>query len=195
MSVPFHQATFLTSAASLAQMPEDRGCEVAFIGRSNAGKSSAINAIAGVNGLARTSKTPGRTQLMNCFALNETRRLVDLPGYGFAKAPMAERERWRRFINDYLSSRECLKGLVLLMDVRHPLKDSDQAMIDWSVDCQVPLLVLLTKSDKLKRGALLETERQVKHACQEGNVSVQLFSALKHLGVEDARNRLQAWLT
>ncbi len=191
----FNQASFLISAAKLTQLPEDAGKEVAFVGRSNSGKSSAINAITSIKGLARTSKTPGRTQLMNCFALDDHSRLVDLPGYGFAKVPQSERERWRHFINDYLAHRVCLSGLVLLMDVRHPLKDSDQAMIDWAVAYNVPLLLLLTKADKLKRGALKEAERSVKAACPQDNISVLLFSALQGVGIEEARDKLRDWLS
>ncbi len=191
---PFNKATFVTSAAAIDQLPEDHGKEIAFIGRSNAGKSSAINAITGIKGLAKTSKTPGRTQLMNCFSLDETRRLIDLPGYGFAKVPTAVKAKWSNFINDYLSERACLSGLVLLMDIRHPLKPLDQQMLDWAQTYEVPVLLLLTKADKLKRGALMDTERKVKSVLENLNVDIVSFSVTQTLGVEKARKILQAWI-
>ena len=191
--VDFHQARFQTSAASLSQMPADEGVEVAFIGRSNAGKSSAINAITGIGKLARTSKTPGRTQLMNCFELDAHKRLVDLPGYGFAKVPQAVKVRWHHFINDYLSDRACLRGLVLLMDIRHPLKDSDQQMLDWTHCYDIPVLVLLTKADKLKRGAMAAAVLSVKKTLDSPLIQVQPFSALNKTGVEQARAKLLQW--
>ena len=194
MAVILNQAKFQTSAAALSQMPPDQGVEVAFIGRSNSGKSSAINAITGVKKLARTSKTPGRTQLMNCFDLGSDRRLIDLPGYGFAKVPQKVRSRWHSFINDYLAERDCLQGLVVLMDVRHPLKDSDQDMLAWASRYEIPVLALLTKADKLKRGALLAVEAKVRQQIASDLVSVQVFSAVSGVGLEGSRAVLTQWL-
>ena len=145
-------ADFLTSAARVSQCPQDQGWEVAFAGRSNAGKSSAINCLTGNRKLARTSRTPGRTQLINFFALDPERRLVDLPGYGYAKVPQAVKAAWNRQLEAYLSERRSLRGLVLLSDARHPLKEFDQMLLNWAASCDMPIHVLLTKADKLKRG-------------------------------------------
>lgn len=192
--VVWNCASFLTSAAKFDQLPKDQGKEIAFIGRSNAGKSSAINTLTGIKGLAKTSKTPGRTQLMNCFSLSETLRLVDLPGYGFAKVPQAVKKRWHDFINDYLSRRECLCGLVLLSDSRHPIKPSDQTMLDWAHKYQIPVLVLLTKSDKLTRSVFVQTKKQVEHALQHyDHTEVMMFSSLNKTGLQEAREVLLNW--
>ncbi len=191
----YQQAKYLNSAAELKQLPKDTGMEVAFIGRSNAGKSSALNTITGIKGLARTSQTPGRTQMINLFSLDADRRLVDLPGYGYAKAPRVLREKWLQNTNEYLKVRECLKGLVVLMDIRHPLKDSDQQLITWAVDCQLPLHVLLTKSDKLKSGARMRTLREVKTYLEQFGdmVTIQLFSSLDRNGLDEAQEKLDEW--
>lgn len=190
----WNQASFLTSAACFEQLPDDQGAEVAFIGRSNAGKSSAINTLVGIRGLAKTSKTPGRTQLMNCFSLGEHKRLVDLPGYGFAKVPVRVKKAWHAFINDYLANRQCLKALVLLMDSRHPLKPQDQEMLDWAHTYEIPVLVLLTKSDKLTRSALSQTKHQVMHALQHyPSVRLVMFSSLNKMGLHEAREVLAGW--
>jgi len=191
----FSQVRFSTSAPSLDQCPGDSVSEVAFAGRSNAGKSSAINALCGQSGLARTSKTPGRTQLINFFITTPGRYLVDLPGYGFAKVPLQVKQRWQLGLENYLRRRQSLSGLVLLSDSRHPLKDFDRMMIDWAQDCGLPLHLLLTKADKLKRGAaqnvLLKVNREMS---AYSSVSTQLFSALKHQGIDQARNQVSAWL-
>ena len=191
-------ARFLTSAPTLARCPDDRGAEVAFAGRSNAGKSSAINALTRQKALARTSKTPGRTQLINFFALGEDleRRLVDLPGYGFAKVPEKVKLEWQRHLSDYLQRRASLKGLVLVMDVRHPLSEFDQTMLGWADDQSMPVHILLTKADKLKRGAAASALQQVRSRLREWEdlVTVQLFSALKGQGIEELETRLDAWL-
>lgn len=191
----YQQAKYLNSVAELKQLPKDEGVEVAFIGRSNAGKSSALNTITGIKGLARTSQTPGRTQMINLFSLDADRRLVDLPGYGYAKAPRVLREKWLQNTNEYLKMRECLKGLVVLMDIRHPLKDSDQQLITWAVDCQLSLHVLLTKSDKLKSGARMRTLREVKSYLEQfgDRVTVQLFSSLDRNGLDEAQEKLDEW--
>ena len=192
----FNQAQFVVSAANLKACPLDSLAEVAFAGRSNAGKSSAINTITGQNRLARISKTPGRTQLINFFALNEGRHLVDLPGYGFAKVPLKVKDKWQRELEQYLRQRDALVGLILLSDIRHPRKEFDRMMIDWAVQSDLPLHILLTKSDKLKRGAAQNTLLSVqKELAALDNGSVQLFSSLKNVGVDEARAKLSDWLS
>ena len=193
----YQAAEFLTSASRLSQCPADVGWEVAFAGRSNAGKSSAINTLTDNRKLARTSKTPGRTQLINFFSLSEEQRLVDLPGYGFAKVPEAVKREWTRQLEHYLQERRCLRGLILLMDVRRPLLDFDRMMLDWAVAAGMPVHVLLTKADKLKKGPAKSTLLQVRSelADRADMVSVQLFSALKKSGLGDLRKVLNAWLT
>ena len=177
------------------QAPPDAGYEVAFAGRSNAGKSSALNALTQRKSLARTSKTPGRTQHLVFFELDGERRLVDLPGYGFAKVPEKVRRHWGLAMETYLSGRESLRGLVLMMDVRHPLTDFDKQMLQWCQHAGMPVHILLTKADKLKRGPAMSTLLKVqKTLAEQHNVSVQLFSALKHTGVEQARAVLDSWL-
>jgi GTP-binding protein len=192
----YNQATFLISAAELKQLPRDIGKEVAFIGRSNAGKSSAINTITGIKNLARASKTPGRTQLINLFALDDKNRLVDLPGYGYAKAPATVSERWIEKVNQYLKTRKCLRGLILVMDIRHPLKEQDQHLIKWCAKCKLPIHILLTKADKLKRGPALNTLQQVQKALKKYGklVSIQLFSSLDKTGLDEAYQKLDEWL-
>ena len=192
----FRQARFLTSAAKLSQCPPDEGYEVAFAGRSNAGKSSAINTLCDHNGLAKTSKTPGRTQLINFFELDEERRLVDLPGYGYAKVSVSIKKDWQGNLAQYLEKRRCLKGLVLMMDVRHPLKDFDLQMLDWAGQIDLPVHVLLTKADKLKRGPASASLQKVRKILKEmdGDFSVQLFSSLKKSGVSEAHQKLNQWL-
>lgn len=191
----FTQATFETSAAKLGACPTSSIAEVAFAGRSNAGKSSAINAITQQARLARTSKTPGRTQLINFFSLDEGRYLVDLPGYGYAKVPLAVKDKWQIELEKYLRGREPLRGLILLSDVRHPLKEFDRMMIDWSIQSELPIHVLLTKADKLKRGpaqsTLLAVQREFK---EHPSVTVQLFSSVNESGMKEARNKLSEWL-
>lgn len=196
-SPDYRSANFLTSASKLSQCPDDDGWEVAFAGRSNAGKSSAINSLTENTKLARTSKTPGRTQLINFFSLSEQQRLVDLPGYGFAKVPLAVKREWTRQLENYLQKRQSLRGLVLLMDVRHPLQTFDQQMLTWAITAGMPVHILLTKADKLKNGPARNTLLQVqKELRQYGDlVSVQLFSALKHSGHKELIAVLNAWLT
>ena len=194
--INYRKASFLTSAAKLAQCPEDFGAEVAFAGRSNAGKSSSINALCDQRGLARTSKTPGRTQLINFFAMNEEQRLVDLPGYGYAKVPVAVKDHWQKHLGEYLEKRACLRGIVLLSDIRHPMKEFDVHMLSWAASANMPVHMLLTKSDKLKRGpaqsALLQVQKQVKEIGD--NITVQTFSSTKKVGLDGLRNKLNDWL-
>jgi len=193
----YRQAAFVLSAAKVAQCPPDVGWEVAFAGRSNAGKSSAINSLTQNKKLAKTSKTPGRTQLINFFNLSENQRLVDLPGYGFAKVPLAVKEKWTKTLEMYLQERQSLRGLVLMMDVRHPLQPFDRQMLQWALEAHMPVHILLTKADKLKRGpassALLQVKAEMKEHAEL--VSAQLFSALKHQGHGELIQVLNAWLT
>jgi GTP-binding protein len=195
MHVPYRNARFLTSAAEIRQAPPDTGIEVAFAGRSNSGKSSALNALCQQRALARTSKTPGRTRLLNFFALDERRRLVDLPGYGFAKVAEPVKQQWQQLLEAYLAHRQSLRGLILLMDCRHPLTDFDRSMLEWNGFHGVATHILLTKADKLSRGAagnvLMKVRREV--SGQAGEVSVQLFSALKLQGLEEAYAVLDRW--
>ena len=189
---PFRGATFVTSAAEVRQMPPDSGAEIAFAGRSNAGKSSALNAICDQSGLARTSKTPGRTQLLNVFVLADGGRLVDLPGYGYAKVPEAMRERWRASIDRYLRERESLRGVVLIVDSRHPLKEFDQQMLAYCHEIGLACHVLLTKADKLARGEAMRTLASVRKeiAAAGFDATAQLFSAQTKAGLDEARGAL-----
>lgn len=186
-------AQFLLSAASLTQLPPDTGVEIAFAGRSNAGKSSALNAITGVKNLARTSKTPGRTQLLNFFTLDDNRRLVDLPGYGFAKVPDAVKQAWERTVTGYLERRRSLVGLFLIMDSRHVLTQLDTVMISWCHAADLSLHILLTKVDKLNRGDARSTLTKVTAEVGNERTSVQLFSALSGEGREAAQKVLLGW--
>ena len=177
--------SFLVSADSLAGCPADDVPEVAFVGRSNAGKSSTLNRLAGRRNLARVSKTPGRTQLLNFFQVAEGGRLVDLPGYGYARAAKVRREAWGRAIDDYLNQRLNLVGLVLVMDARHPLQPFDKDMIRWCAERELPLLALLSKADKLKRGARAQALRQVQEELV-GDATALAFSAVDGLGAGEA---------
>lgn len=194
---PYTQATFLKSAALVKQLPEDTGYEVAFAGRSNAGKSSALNCLTNNKQLARTSKTPGRTQLINLFTVrDEDHRLVDLPGYGYAKVALKVKEDWQKNLAHYLEVRESLRGLVLLMDIRHPLKDLDQMMVNWALDRELPVRILLTKCDKLSRSQIQMTVLQVRKFYEllpEEALNVQAFSSLKKLGVDELVTALNHW--
>jgi GTP-binding protein len=196
MSNLFSTIQFSTSAASLSQLPADDGAEVAFVGRSNAGKSSALNAIANIKKLAKVSNTPGRTQLMNVFAINDSMRLVDLPGYGYAKVPQELKARWQKTLARYLEQRDSLKGLVLLMDCRHPLKEMDQDFLRWSALRALPVHVLLTKSDKLSNSQAAQTLHKTTPAIRllHPDASVQLFSATHKVGVLDAQRQVCTWL-
>lgn len=196
MNAFYQRARFLTAAARVDQCPADAGREVAFAGRSNAGKSSAINALCHQNALARTSKTPGRTQQLIFFELDEGRRLVDLPGYGYAKVPDAVKRDWQHHMAAYLEQRESLAGLVVVMDIRHPLAEFDRQMLHWGGRANLPMLVLLTKADKLKSGAARSTQLSVERAVSDmvGRIEVMLFSALKRQGVGAVQGRLDLWL-
>ncbi len=189
----YPDAQFLTSANKRSQFVPDDGREVAFAGRSNAGKSSAINAILGRRGLARTSKTPGRTQLVNFFGLAEGVRITDLPGYGYAKVPEAVRRHWGNLMDDYFHQRESLTGLFIVMDARRPLTEFDQGMLGWARAAGCPVHLLLTKADKLSRGAAASTLLGVRREVGDA-ASAQLFSALKGTGLEQAREVLDRFL-
>lgn len=192
---PYCKANFLKSAAKISQLPEDIGYEVAFVGRSNAGKSSALNTLTHQKQLAKTSKTPGRTQLINLFTLDETRRLVDLPGYGYAKVNLEVKAGWQKTLGDYLSQRQCLKGLIVLMDIRHPLKELDEMLIDFALSRALPVHILLTKADKVSRSEGKNTLNKVKNALGNDNdlISLQLFSSLKKEGIDELISRLNFW--
>ena len=186
---------FIKGAYTLQQLPDDTGIEVAFAGRSNVGKSSILNTLAGVKSLARTSKTPGRTQEINFFDLGNNRRLVDLPGYGYAKVSEAKQRHWAETLGEYLLTRKSLVGLILLMDIRHPLKEYDRNMVHWCTHANLPVYVILNKADKLSRGKaganLLEVKRQLADFPIEG---IQLFSSLNRTGVDQALQQLCSWL-
>ena len=196
-NVNFREACFIQSASEIENAPLDQGWEVAFAGRSNSGKSSAINALTGIRKLARTSRTPGRTQLINFFALSDSQRLVDLPGYGFAKVPLAVKKKWNQQLERYLQYRESLRGLVMLMDIRHPLTDPDKQMLGWAIAASMPVHILLTKADKLKRGPAQNTLLSVRGelAAHAELVSVQCFSSLKPQGVDELGKQIKLWLT
>lgn len=186
---------FVTSAPDINHLPSDSGVEIAFAGRSNAGKSSALNTLTQQKSLARTSKTPGRTQLINLFEVETDCRIVDLPGYGYAQVPEEVKRKWQQALGEYLQKRECLRGIVILMDIRHPLKDLDQQMIEWAVHAELPILLLLTKSDKLKSGAQKTQLNLVREAILpfQGDITVELFSSLKKQGVDKLRQKLDGW--
>lgn len=192
MNPVYHQAKFMKSSSKLDNTPPDMGKEIAFAGRSNAGKSSAINTLTRQNSLARTSKTPGRTQLLNFFEINEDLRFVDLPGYGYAKVPEAVKKEWHQLMEIYLTNRKSLCAIVLVMDVRHPLTDFDWQMVEWCRATGIPLHILLTKADKLTFGAAKNTLLQVQKELKDVNVAVtaQLFSALKKTGVDEVHQAL-----
>ena len=196
MNPRYRRAAFLRAAARLDQAPADEGREVAFAGRSNAGKSSAINTLCDQGRLARTSKRPGRTQQLVFFEIEEGRRLVDLPGYGYAKVSTAVKLQWQGVMAEYLRRRQSLAGLVVVMDIRHPLTDFDLRMLDWSRETSLPLLLLLTKSDKLNRGpGLAELERVRRAVATEGDrVRVERFSSLEREGIEAVHEVLDQWL-
>ena len=193
----FTKATFSTSAPDIRHLKNDEGIEVAFAGRSNAGKSSALNALTRQKNLARTSKTPGRTQMINVFELDEERRLIDLPGYGFAQVPLAMKKKWQQSLGEYLQKRKSLKGLVVLMDIRHPFKDLDQDLIYWAVDAGIPVLAVLTKSDKLKSGKRKEQLMMAEEAALAfmGDVTVQTFSALSKQGLPELERTIMKWFS
>jgi GTP-binding protein len=195
MANPLARAKYTFSAHALKQLPPDDCREVAFAGRSNAGKSSSLNAMTNQHGLARVSKTPGRTQALNYFEVAPNKHLVDLPGYGYAKVPLELRAEWGKLVETYLEKRASLAGVVLLMDARHPLKPQDRMLVDWVTGLGRPLHVLLTKSDKLSKGQAAATLAAVRRELEAaGEASVQLFSSVDGRGVDEARGVLARWL-
>lgn len=200
MNTLYSKARFLASAANIKQAPGDLGSEVAFAGRSNSGKSSAINAITSQKSLARVSKTPGRTQLLNFFEIDGSIRLVDLPGYGYAKVPVSVQKTWGQMIETYLSQRKSLRGVFLIMDIRHPLTDFDWYMLNWCRHLNLSCHIALTKADKLSRGAGLDVVRKIRLDLKQFNSetdnppTLQVFSSLKHLGIQEAHAALDKWL-
>ena len=191
----YKKAFFIIGAYKLEQLPDDDGAEVVFAGRSNAGKSSVLNALSNHSGLARTSKTPGRTQQINVFELDKSRRLLDLPGYGYAKVPIAIRQHWGKTLRRFFSIRQSLCGLVLVMDIRHPFKASDEQLLDWCQTASLPVHILLNKADKLSRGASLDVLRKSTHRVDRELISLQLFSVPARLGIEEARQKLDKWFS
>ncbi|KAF1687383.1 YihA family ribosome biogenesis GTP-binding protein [Pseudoxanthomonas broegbernensis] len=197
MSSPLEKARYLGAAHTPAQLPPDGGHEVAFAGRSNAGKSSALNALTRQNALARVSKTPGRTQQLVFFEVEPQRCLVDLPGYGYAKVPQDLQAHWQAFIDRYFRTRQALKGLVVVMDIRHPLKDYDRQMLDYAASRSLPAHALLTKADKLGRGQQMQAAAAVRRELASAygdSVSVQAFSGESKQGVDEARAVVAGWL-
>ncbi len=192
----YSHAKFITSAPDIRHLDQDEGLEVAFAGRSNAGKSSALNRLTRQKNLARTSKTPGRTQLINVFEMEPGKRLVDLPGYGYAKVPLEMKHKWQKALGEYLQVRKSLAGLVVLMDIRHPFKDLDQQLIAWAVERKLPVLALLTKADKLKSGKRKSQLLMAREASLAfcGDVTVHVFSSLNGLGLDQVERVLDQWL-
>jgi len=193
----YHMTHFVMSAPDIRHLPSDEGIEVAFAGRSNAGKSSALNTLTQQKSLARISKTPGRTQLINLFEVEPGIRLVDLPGYGYAQVPEEMKRKWQKALGEYLQMRNSLKGLVVLMDIRHPLKDLDRQMISWAVAVGTPVMLLLTKSDKLSSGARQAQVKMVRETVKEfmGDIEVEAFSSLKKVGVDKLTTKLNTWFS
>ena len=194
----FSNTRFLLSGFSLKDLPEDQGIEIAFCGRSNSGKSSVLNALARNKKLAKTSKTPGRTQAINIFSLDDQkmRRIADLPGYGFAKVSKKTQKEWAGFINDYLNFRKSLRGLVIIMDIRHPFKESDLTLIDWCHKTNTALLILLNKSDKLSKGRVKEEVKKANSTIKEMNLIGEAisFSSKNSFGLEALTDFLGDWL-
>lgn len=192
MNPIYHQAKFINSSPHIRNAPADQGAEVAFAGRSNAGKSSAINTLTQQNALARISKTPGRTQMLNFFEINAGLRFVDLPGYGYAKVPVDVKKKWHEMMEHYLTHRKSLCGIILVMDVRHPLTEFDWQMVEWCQHTHLPLHILLTKADKLAYGAAKNTLLQVKKELKDVScpLTIQLFSSLKKAGIDEVHEAL-----
>ncbi len=194
----YNKAQYTISVNKASELPVDMGKEVAFAGRSNVGKSSAINTLTHRRGLARTSKTPGRTQLINFFEIDSEHRLVDLPGYGFAKVPDRVKQHWQQLISSYLNERQALKGLIVIMDSRRPFTEFDMSMLDWCEHAKMPAHILLTKTDKLSKNeaqaTLSKAKKNLKQQARDIPISVQLFSSLKKTGIEEIYSKLNEWL-
>ncbi|UVK76704.1 MAG: GTP-binding protein YihA [Sodalis sp. Fle] len=188
---------FIQGAPDIHHLPYDSGIEIAFAGCSNAGKSSALNTLTNQKKLAKISKTPGHTHLINLFEVKPGIRLVDLPGYGYAKMPKKMKLKWQHALEEYLKKRESLKGIVILMDIRHPMKNFDQQIVQWTVNVNIPAMVLLTKADKITPSARKVQLNQVREMVQEfiGDVQVEIFSSLKKQGVDKLRQKLDNWFS
>ncbi|AJI75584.1 ribosome biogenesis GTP-binding protein YsxC [Francisella philomiragia subsp. philomiragia ATCC 25015] len=193
----YTKAKYIMGAAKVSQLPEDTGVEVAFAGRSNAGKSSALNTLTDQKGLARVSKTPGRTQLINLFDLGDNKRLVDLPGYGYAKVSEAIKKQWQSEMENYLTTRKCLGGIVLLVDSRHELKEFDSLMIEMAISFDLDLHILLTKADKLNNKERAQANKMIesflKTFIRTDKISYQLFSSLSKMGLDKLKEKLDIW--
>jgi GTP-binding protein len=192
---PYNRAEFLLSVNKFTQLPSDDAIEVAFAGRSNAGKSSAINSITNIKSLCRTSKTPGRTQMINYFSIDPQHHLVDLPGYGYAKVPLQVKNHWQKLLQRYLVERSALKGVIIIMDVRRPFTEYDTQMLNWCRQSEMATHILLTKADKLKRGAATNTLLKVKNILKNDypGTTAQLFSSLKKTGIDEVKQVLNEW--
>ncbi|WP_367680768.1 ribosome biogenesis GTP-binding protein YihA/YsxC [Candidatus Fukatsuia anoeciicola] len=193
----YHKAYFITSAPNIHCLPASEGIEIAFVGYSNAGKSSALNTLINKKNLARISKIPGRTQLINLFGVINGIRLVDLPGYGYAKVPEKIKNKWQYVLYEYLENRNCLKGLVMLMDIRHPLKLLDQQIITWAITANIPILLLLTKTDKLALSMANTQLNIVRKAMISfmGDIQVEKFSSTKKIGINKLQEKLDNWFS
>ena len=191
----FHNTKFMTSAPDISKLPDDEGIEIAFMGRSNAGKSTALNVLTGQRNLAKTSKTPGRTQLINIFEVEPNKRITDLPGYGFADVPIPVKNKWQAALTTKKKKRKSLRALVLLMDIRHPLTDLDRQIINWSAAANLDMLILLTKCDKLAKNARQKAFFDVKKMMVEFgiNYNIVLFSSINRVGIEEATKILSQW--
>ena len=194
MSLDYQKTRFIKSAAQCKQLLDDCVPEVAFAGRSNSGKSSTINVLCGRKDLAHTSKVPGRTQMINFYQISSTARLVDLPGYGYAKVPQSARRKWRALLECYLKQRACLRGIILVMDIRHPLTQYDWQMLEWCDHNGYDVHILLNKADKLRRGMRLQTMHLVDNAIKNKNIAIQAFSARKRDGLQELGQKLDSWL-
>lgn len=193
--INYKDAKFLLSVANLHQLPPDHGAEVAIVGRSNSGKSSVLNQLTQNKGLARVSKTPGRTQHINLFGIDGNRRLADLPGYGYAKVPPKMKLHWEKTLGEYLQTRQCLKGLVVVMDIRHPLRPFDLQLLEWCSACNLPTHILLNKCDKLSSGACKKTFFAVQKELTkyQNPITLQVFSALRAIGVKELTDVMNQW--
>jgi GTP-binding protein len=195
MSSHYQKAYFLLSVAEVKQLPPDQGIEIAMVGRSNAGKSSVLNRITHSKNLARVSKTPGRTQMVNIFVLDDKRRIADLPGYGFAKVPLAAKLKWQKLVDTYIRTRESLKGLILVMDIRHPFKDLDLQLLEYCDDRDLPVHILLNKADKLSKGAIAKMLPDIQETLStyQNPITYQVFSAMKGSGIKELHALLDEW--
>ncbi|XZQ55135.1 MAG: ribosome biogenesis GTP-binding protein YihA/YsxC [Arsenophonus sp.] len=195
-SYNYHQTKFIISSSDIHHLPDDHGIEIAFYGYSNTGKSSALNALTQQRKLANTSKIPGRTQLINLFEVTKNIKLVDLPGYGYTKVSKSLKQQWQKRLTEYLEKRKCLIGLIILMDIRHPLKDIDLQIIEWSMVLNIQILVLLSKADIInfnkQKNQVIEVRNRLKIV--DSNIEVEIFSSFKKIGVNKLQLKLDKWI-